>query len=74
MFSVQKRLECCFYVSLKKHFNALPKISAADIASMAQEAGLHAVRNNRYVILPADMEKAYKNNVKKADTDFEFYT
>jgi 26S proteasome regulatory subunit T3 len=32
-----------------------------------------AVRKNRYVILPKDFEKAYKSNVKKSDTDFEFY-
>lgn len=61
-------------IDLEDYVQRPEKISAADIASMAQEAGLHAVRNNRYVILPADMEKAYKNNVKKADVDFEFYT
>jgi 26S proteasome regulatory subunit T3 len=31
------------------------------------------VRNNRYVVLAKDLEKAYKNNVRKADTEFEFY-
>lgn len=34
---------------------------------------MQAVRKNRYVILPADIEKGYKNNVKKSDTEFEFY-
>lgn len=34
---------------------------------------MHAVRKNRYVILPKDFEKGYRTNVKKPDTDFEFY-
>ena len=38
------------------------KLSAADISAIAQEAGLHAVRNNRYVILNKDFEKAYKSD------------
>lgn len=32
-----------------------------------------AVRKNRYVILPKDMEKAYKTVVRKSGNDFEFY-
>lgn len=36
------------------------KLSAADISAICQEAGLHAVRQNRYVILNKDFEKAYK--------------
>ena len=49
------------------------KISAADITSVCQEAGMQAVRKNRYVILPKDFEKAYKKVVKKRDTEFDFY-
>ena len=26
---------------------------------------MHAVRENRYVVLPKDFEKGYKNNAKK---------
>ena len=33
------------------------KISAADIASICSEAGLQAVRNNRYVVLAKDFQK-----------------
>lgn len=40
---------------------------------MAQEAGMLAVRKNRYVILPKDFEKAYKNVVRKTSDSFEFY-
>lgn len=49
------------------------KISGAEIAAICQEAGMLAVRKNRYVILPRDFEKAYRKNVKKSDLEFEFY-
>ncbi len=49
------------------------KLSGAEIHAICQEAGMQAVRKNRYVILNKDIEKGYKANVKKADTDFEFY-
>jgi 26S proteasome regulatory subunit T3 len=48
-------------------------LSGAEIAAICQEAGMHAVRKNRYVILSKDLEKGYKANVKKTDNDFEFY-
>jgi 26S proteasome regulatory subunit T3 len=60
-------------IDLEDYVQRPEKLSAADIAAIAQEAGLHAVRNNRYVVLNKDFEKAYKNNIKKADTEFEFY-
>lgn len=34
---------------------------------------MHAVRENRYVVLSKDFEKAYKTVVRKEDTDMEFY-
>jgi 26S proteasome regulatory subunit T3 len=43
------------------------------ITAICQEAGMHAVRKNRYVILQKDFEKGYRTNVKKPDTDFDFY-
>ncbi|MCO5560223.1 hypothetical protein L7F22_013834 [Adiantum nelumboides] len=60
-------------VDLEDYVSRPDKISAAEIAAICQEAGLHAVRKNRYVILPKDFEKGYRSNVKKSDTDFEFY-
>jgi hypothetical protein len=34
----------------------------------------HSCRTGRrYVILPKDIEKGYKANVKKGDTEFAFY-
>ena len=49
------------------------QISGAEIHCIVQEAGMQAVRNNRYVVLPADFEKGYKANTVKNDKDFEFY-
>merc|ERR1712137_222026 len=49
------------------------KISGADIHSICQEAGMHAVRENRYIVLAKDFEKGYKNNIKKDETEHEFY-
>jgi len=60
-------------IDLEHYVQRPERLSAADIAAIAQEAGLLAVRNNRYVILPKDFDQAYKNNVKKSDADFEFY-
>eukprot|EP00947_MAST-08B_sp_MAST-8B-sp1_P004322 g4322.t1 len=50
------------------------KISAAEIAAICQEAGLQAVRKNRYVILNKDFEIGYSKHVKKADAEHQFYT
>ncbi|KTB07828.1 26S protease regulatory subunit 6B -like protein [Nakaseomyces glabratus] len=50
-------------------------ISGAVIAAIMQEAGLRAVRKNRYVILQSDLEEAYAAQVKTdSDVDkFDFY-
>jgi len=49
------------------------RISPADIASICQDAGLQAVRRNRYVIMHKDFERAYQKIIKKRDTDYAFY-
>ena len=61
-------------VDLEDYVNRPEKISAADIAAICQEAGLQAVRANRYVILTKDFDKAYKKHVNKADKDHLFYS
>merc|ERR1711916_220875 len=38
-------------VDLEDYVNRPDKISSADISAICQEAGLHAVRHNRYVII-----------------------
>merc|ERR1712032_624151 len=45
------------------------KVSAAEIAAICLEAGMQAVRANRYVIIPQDFEEGYKKNTKKSDVD-----
>jgi 26S proteasome regulatory subunit T3 len=60
-------------VDLEDYVSRPDRVSNADIASICQEAGMHAVRKNRYVVLPKDFEAGYKATVKKGDADFEFY-
>eukprot|EP00697_Spironema_sp_BW2_P008594 gnl/Spiro4/23235_TR11477_c0_g1_i1.p1 gnl/Spiro4/23235_TR11477_c0_g1~~gnl/Spiro4/23235_TR11477_c0_g1_i1.p1 ORF type:complete len:424 (-),score=178.86 gnl/Spiro4/23235_TR11477_c0_g1_i1:75-1319(-) len=60
-------------VDLEDYVSRPDRISCADIAAICQEAGMLAVRKNRYVILPKDFNKAYKTVVRKSETDFEFY-
>jgi len=37
------------------------------------QAGMHAVRENRYIVLAKDFEKAYKTVIRKDEQDMEFY-
>ncbi|KAL0479995.1 26S proteasome subunit Rpt3 [Acrasis kona] len=60
-------------VDLEDYVSRPDQISAAEISAICQEAGMQAVRKNRYVILPKDFEKGYKAHVKKSDLDYEFY-
>merc|ERR1711991_123118 len=47
-------------VDLEDYVSRPDKISGAQITAICQEAGMQAVRKNRFVILPRDFEKAYK--------------
>jgi len=49
------------------------RISAADISAICQEAGMQAVRKNRYVILPSDFEEGWKSHTKRTVTEYAFY-
>merc|ERR1711988_588116 len=60
-------------VDLEDYVARPDKISGADINAICQEAGMQAVRENRYIVLPKDFEKGYKNNIKKDETEHEFY-
>ena len=44
-------------VDLEDYVNRPEKTSAADIASIASEAGLQAVRHNRYVVISKEFDK-----------------
>lgn len=50
-------------------------LSGAIITAIMQEAGLRAIRKNRYVILQTDLEEAYAAQVKSTDDSnkFDFY-
>ncbi|KAF0269523.1 hypothetical protein FOG51_03122 [Hanseniaspora uvarum] len=50
-------------------------LSGAIITAIMQEAGLRAIRKNRYVILQSDLEEAYAAQVKTSDDNgkYEFY-
>ncbi|GFT41282.1 26S proteasome regulatory subunit 6B, partial [Nephila pilipes] len=60
-------------VDLEDYVARPDRISGADINAICQEAGMHAVRENRYVVLAKDFEKGYKNNIKKDESEHEFY-
>merc|ERR1712004_54213 len=60
-------------VDLEDYVARPDRISGADINAICQEAGMQAVRENRYIVLPKDFEKGYKNNIKKDETEHEFF-
>mmetsp|Transcript_63338 Transcript_63338/g.125210 ORF Transcript_63338/g.125210 Transcript_63338/m.125210 type:complete len:415 (-) Transcript_63338:224-1468(-) len=60
-------------LDLEDYVSRPEKVSGAEIACIVQEAGMQAVRNNRYMVMPKDFEKGYKANTQKNDKDFEFY-
>lgn len=60
-------------VDLEDFVSRPEKVSAADIAAICQEAGMHAVRKNRCTILSVDFEKGWKSHVKRHDKTFNFY-
>ena len=60
-------------VDLESFVSRPEKISAADIAAVCQEAGMQAVRKNRYVVMHKDFEKAYKLILKRSKKEFSFY-
>ena len=61
-------------VDLESFVDRPEKISAADIAAICQEAGMQAVRRNRYVVENKDFEKGWSEHVKRKETEHEFYS
>ena len=61
-------------IDLEDYVNRSEKVSAADISSICSEAGLQAVRENRYVVLPKDFDSAYKKAVNNREREHAFYT
>merc|ERR1719433_664125 len=60
-------------VDLEDYVSRGDALSAADISSICQEAGLQAVRNNRYVVISEDFESAYNKVKRKEGNKFSFY-
>merc|ERR1712244_26136 len=60
-------------VDLEDYVSRSDKLTAADIAAICQEAGLQAVRHNRYVITPKDFEEAYSKVMTKDVDTLPFY-
>merc|ERR1711862_779074 len=61
-------------LDLEDYVNRSEKISHADVTSICAESGLQAVRENRYVVLPKDFDKAYKKVVSNRDKEHFFYS
>jgi len=61
-------------LDLEDYVNRSEKISHADVGSICSEAGLQAVRENRYVVLPKDFDKAYKKAVNNREKEHLFYS
>ncbi|OAG28980.1 26S proteasome regulatory subunit T3 [Nematocida displodere] len=49
------------------------RLSAADINSICQEAGMLAIRSSRYVVMQQDFEAAYAKIVDKKNAEHGFY-
>jgi 26S proteasome regulatory subunit T3 len=61
-------------LDLEDYVNRSEKVSCADVSAICSEAGLQAVRENRYVVLPKDFDTAYKKVVNNRDKEFSFYS
>jgi 26S proteasome regulatory subunit T3 len=61
-------------VDLEDYVQRPEKLSAAEVSSICQEAGLLAVRANRYVVMNKDFEAAYRNNINKTTKEYAFYS
>jgi 26S proteasome regulatory subunit T3 len=60
-------------VDLEDFISRPDKISCADIQSICQEAGMRAVRKNRYMVITQDFEEAYKQVINKSENEHAFY-
>ncbi|CEF66325.1 RE01104p [Strongyloides ratti] len=57
-----------------EYFVSLPdKISAAEIRNIATEAGMRAIRSNRYSVTAKDFQDAYIAVTKKCNEELNFY-
>jgi len=60
-------------LDLEDYVNRPDSVSAADLSAICQEAGLQAVRENRYVVMGKDFDVAYRKHTNKSKKEFAFY-
>lgn len=48
-------------------------VTVYQLFDICLQSGMQAVRENRYIILSKDFEKAYKKAIKKDDQEHDFY-
>ncbi|EAY19727.1 hypothetical protein TVAG_433230 [Trichomonas vaginalis G3] len=60
-------------VDIEDYVSRPDKISGAEISAICMEAGMFAVRKNRYVVTPKDFELAYEKTVKKSNPVLNTY-
>lgn len=61
-------------VDLESIVKRSDRLSCADINSVCQEAGMRAIRDNRYVVKQEDFEEAYSEVVGRNDSGLMLYT
>lgn len=71
--TITSKMNIAADVDLEALISRPDKISAADLNALCQEAGMQAVRKNRYAVMHKDFEKAYKIILRRSKTDFLFY-
>jgi len=73
MQTITQKMNISDDVDLESYVSRPEKISAADLNAICQEAGMQAVRKNRYVVTQKDFDKGYKMVVRRQQKDFAFY-
>lgn len=71
--TITQKMNLADDVDLEAYVSRPEKISAADVNAVCQEAGMQAVRKNRYVVTQKDFDAAYKQVVRKTTKDYMFY-
>merc|ERR1712093_337734 len=61
-------------IDLEDYVSRPDRINAAEIVSLWAGAGLNAVRANRYVVQPEDVEKSYQDITANKTKELPFYT
>eukprot|EP01139_Manchomonas_bermudensis_P000484 Amastigsp_a480_245.p1 type:complete len:434 gc:universal Amastigsp_a480_245:45-1346(+) len=70
---VTSKMNLAEEVDLEDFVSRSDKISPAEITAIVQEAGMLAVRANRYIVLAKDFETAYEKHIKRPSDSFDFY-